>query len=406
MAEEREKKELVDNSGGRRRKCWIFLLLLIMLLLVLLLMFLLRRPDMSDVKYSAAGPDSDGTADTMQVAVDSLPPVDTVLPDTAVDGTADEDTVTVPPVKKKEPEKATSETDTLITPDTATAADSADTTALQVEDTVDTVVSEDSCGADTTALWVYPDPSGGLHYRQVEVRFVANRPATVHYKLKGEKKWKRYSGDPITISSTATLLFDAIDSCGKVMERREEYYEIAERERSPCSAGMEQVKVGTMNFCIDRYEWPNRKGVIPRSFISVYQAMDSCFSVEKRLCTAEEWAVACGGPYSYAYPYGDTYEPYGCSTHDTLVLPSGSKPECRTFFGVFDMSGNLLEWTSTRAKENSSFYYVAGGFWESGPKSGCHSRRYSYFPQNRHNPVGFRCCTNIPTPEVSGKRRR
>jgi hypothetical protein len=38
---------------------------------------------------------------------------------------------------------------------------------------------------------------------------------------------------------------------------------------------------------------------------------------------------------------------------------------------------------------------VMGGFWQSGPRSGCFDIRYSYFPQNRHNPVGFRCCKDI-----------
>ncbi|HAJ79773.1 MAG TPA: hypothetical protein DCO75_08365, partial [Fibrobacteres bacterium] len=72
----------------------------------------------------------------------------------------------------------------------------------------------------------------------------------------------------------------------------------------------------------------------------------------------------------------------------------GKKPECRGYFGVFDMSGNLAEWTGTKSGKNSRFYNVMGGFWESGPQSGCFDARYSYFPQNRHNPVGFRCCSN------------
>jgi formylglycine-generating enzyme required for sulfatase activity len=57
------------------------------------------------------------------------------------------------------------------------------------------------------------------------------------------------------------------------------------------------------------------------------------------------------------------------------------------------MAGNLAEWTSTRSSKNDRFYNVMGGFWESGPQSTCFDKRYSYFPQNRHNPVGFRCCS-------------
>jgi formylglycine-generating enzyme required for sulfatase activity len=56
------------------------------------------------------------------------------------------------------------------------------------------------------------------------------------------------------------------------------------------------------------------------------------------------------------------------------------------------MAGNLAEWTSTPSPQNSSFNNVMGGYWESGSQSRCADARYSYFPQNRHNPVGFRCC--------------
>lgn len=180
------------------------------------------------------------------------------------------------------------------------------------------------------------------------------------------------------------------------MERRQEYYEIeTEHKKAPCPEGMVQVKVGATEFCIDRYEWPNRKGSMPQAYVSLYQAMDSCYAVDKRLCSAEEWAIACSGPYSWKYPYGQRYEQYGCVTQDTMLEPSGSKPECRSFYGAFDMSGSLLEWTSTKAKENSTFFYVVGGFWASGSQSSCSDKRYSYYPQNRHNPVGFRCCRAI-----------
>jgi len=279
----------------------------------------------------------------------------------------------------------------------------ADTVAVSMVDTA--VVPEDSCSRDTTELWVYPDPSGGLHQRVVQVVFVANRPAKIQYRTSKDSVWHVYDGNAVKIDTTTTLYYDAIDSCGRIMDRRTEYYEIEKgTDASQCDQSMALVKIGSVRFCIDRYEWPNRKGARPQAFISYYQAGDSCYSAGKRLCTSEEWAMACSGPYSWKYPYGQKYERYGCSTHDTTTVPSGSKPECRSFFGVFDMSGNLLEWTSTRSVENSTFYYVMGGFWESGPKSGCFDKRYSYYPQNRHNPVGFRCCRDIAGGKESGGR--
>jgi formylglycine-generating enzyme required for sulfatase activity len=60
------------------------------------------------------------------------------------------------------------------------------------------------------------------------------------------------------------------------------------------------------------------------------------------------------------------------------------------------MSGNLLEWTGTVSRGNPGFYNVLGGFWQSGVRSSCFDIRSSYFPQNRQNPVGFRCCKDAP----------
>jgi hypothetical protein len=386
-----------QNKTHRKRKT-AFLILLIILLLLLIWFLFFRNKQTEPLPVPArdtisAVPDDSGMAvDTEEV----VPSVDSVVfEDTVSDNI---DTVrTVVPVK---PVVKDTIMDTVAPVDSAAVYDSTGA----IEDSVES--ADDACAKDTSALWVYPDPSGGLHYDLVSVRFIANREAKVHYRMKGDSTWRVYASKPVTISTTTTLYFDAIDSCGRVMERREEYYEIEKgRSESPCDKGMEYISVGEMHFCMDRYEWPNRQGIRPQAYISYYQAMDSCFSVDKRLCSVEEWTVACGGAYSYSYPYGNTYEPYGCVTHDTLVEPSGSKPECRSFFGVFDMSGNLLEWTSTKARENSAFYYVTGGFWESGPKSGCKSRRYSYYPQNRHNPVGFRCCKDIASTATSKGNR-
>lgn len=396
MGKKNQRQNTAPTQKKIHRKKKITFLILLLILLLLLIWFLFLRNRQTEPKVGS------GT-DTVSV-VPAIPEDSGVVIDTVaiVDSVVIEDTVsdnidTVRTVVSPKPAvKDTIRMDTVVTVDSSAVYDSAGA----MEDSVESV--NDPCRQDTTALWVYPDPSGGLHYNQVSVRFVANREAKIHYRMKEDATWRVFEGKPVTIKATTTLYFDAIDSCGRVMERREEYYEIETgRSRSPCDNGMEYISVGDMHFCMDRYEWPNRKGVRPQSYVSYYQAMDSCFSVDKRMCSLEEWTVACGGAYSYSYPYGNTYEPNGCVTHDTLVAPSGSKPECRSFFGVFDMSGNLLEWTSTKARENSAFFYVIGGFWESGPKSGCRSRRYSYYPQNRHNPVGFRCCKDIASSATS-----
>ncbi len=272
---------------------------------------------------------------------------------------------------------------TPVTADTVTAVIARDTIAY------------DPCREDTIPPWVYPDPSGGLHYGKASVQLKADVPCFIEWKFKDEQQWRPYDGGPIRITQDNDLCFRAKDSCGNSMDARCERYEIRPAPTGRCPEGMEYIKVGGAEFCIDRYEWPNKKGRKPLSYISLYQAIDSCFVQEKRLCTSDEWSLACGGVYSWKYAYGDTYEPHACNTRDTSVNPSGSCPECRGYFGVFDMSGNLAEWTNTRSNKNKEFYNVMGGFWESGPQSNCFDPRYSYYPQNRHNPVGFRCCKDV-----------
>jgi len=249
------------------------------------------------------------------------------------------------------------------------------------------------CDNDTVTPWVYTDPAGGLHRKALLIKLFATKACVIRWKTDSAAEWNVYKGEEIPVTTTTTLFLTAFDSCGNQMQQRGEYYEIQPEETVKyCPDDMEHIKVGATSFCMDRYEWPNKKGVVPKSYVSVYQSMDTCAGVGKRLCTSDEWTMACTGPYGWKYPYGTAYELYACVTNDTTARKSGGKSDCRGYFGVFDMSGNLAEWTSTRSNKNRQFYNVMGGFWESGKQSGCFDARYSYFPQNRHNPVGFRCC--------------
>ncbi|MBN1130071.1 MAG: SUMF1/EgtB/PvdO family nonheme iron enzyme [Chitinispirillaceae bacterium] len=336
-----------------------------------LLLLINKRPD--EEKATVTAPVSE--------TVDTIKPV-----------IADTSRPVVPPPKKI-PARTKPVVKKTRLPDTTTAGK--DTVTAEVVTAV-TGGPAKRCESDTLMPWAYPDPSGGLHQGTVTIRFLANKPCVISWRLASEEQWNDYDGGTIVIAKSDAVLFKAIDSCGNAMETREELYDIEPAKTvSLCPETMDLVAIGSMRFCIDRYEWPNRKGARPLAYVSRYQAADSCFSKGKRLCTSEEWSLACSGPYSWNYPYGQHYEPYACATSDTAPRPSGSKPECRAYFGSFDMAGNLAEWTSTPAKQDRQFNNVAGGFWESGPRSGCFDIRYSYYPQNRHNPVGFRCCRDL-----------
>lgn len=396
-------KRLNKKKKSPTRK-WGLLIILLLFLFLLLWMYLSKVSEkivQKDVQT--------GTKDSAEIEIDIIADSsDTVMPfNDTVDTVTDIDTTVLDTVikevvktKEKKIPLSSSDSDSADIPDTVKEAVQRDTFEAESED-------KDPCLEIRDELWVYPDPSGGLHRTSLNVSLFSNRPCGIWYRVETDTLWKVYDKGPIVINKTGTLEYRAQDSCGNIMETRKEFYEFLKQEKSPCPDDMVHIKIDSIQYCIDRFEWPNRLGEIPLSYISLYQAMDSCFSVGRRLCTVEEWSLACAGPYSWKYPYGQMYEPYACAVQDTIVTASGAKPECRGYFGAFDMSGNLMEWTSTKSKENPEFHYIMGGFWESGPQSGCFDKRYSYYPRNRHNPVGFRCCKDLPVQDkVSGKKRR
>ena len=147
-------------------------------------------------------------------------------------------------------------------------------------------------------------------------------------------------------------------------------------------------------FCIDQYEWPNRLGVRPTGSVSHQAAQDSCASVGKTLCTFEQWKTACRGPEGNSYPYGGRYRQRNCYTSERALGPSGRKANCRSWYGVYDMSGNLWEWTST-PDSHPGRYLAAGGSWGVGDQATCSQTKWSFFPQNEYPIVGFRCCAPL-----------
>jgi iron(II)-dependent oxidoreductase len=65
----------------------------------------------------------------------------------------------------------------------------------------------------------------------------------------------------------------------------------------------------------------------------------------KRLPTEVEWERAAKGPNSYRYAYGNAYDSRKANTEQgkTIVVGTYRPNE----FGLYDMTGNVSEWTST-----------------------------------------------------------
>lgn len=174
----------------------------------------------------------------------------------------------------------------------------------------------------------------------------------------------------------------------------------AEKVVDPSEPVTEVKKVGA--FYIDRFEWPNAQGEHPQVKITWDDAKAQCESVGKRLCTSLEWERACKGPESLIFPYGDEFDPSKCGPDIAVDSDkdgksdhvSGSLPDCKSGFGVFDQSGGPREWTATPGT-NKTNYQIKGGRRGINPTG---ATRCTWADEQRpglaDSTSSFRCCVD------------
>ncbi|MBL8912336.1 MAG: SUMF1/EgtB/PvdO family nonheme iron enzyme, partial [Archangium sp.] len=153
------------------------------------------------------------------------------------------------------------------------------------------------------------------------------------------------------------------------------------------------VRVGEVY--VDRYEYPNRAGGVPATKVDWADAVALCTGVGKHLCTEQEWELVCrsGGG---AFPYGATFEKARCATKDPKrrgPSKSGERALCATSEGVFDLSGNVAEWTASPLREGAPQRVIRGGsFKQKGEQVSCQARDYLLPGLGGAPHLGLRCC--------------
>jgi hypothetical protein len=187
-----------------------------------------------------------------------------------------------------------------------------------------------------------------------------------------------------------------------------------EQPAHPGACGMQTQH---KKYCVDRYEWPNKFGAVPRYMVSWKEAKATCEGVGKRLCSDTEWTLACEGPARQPYPYGNGYvrddaacnidKPYiwphpekvydARTSADELARldqrePSGSRASCVSPYGVHDMTGNVDEWVTNESQFGHPFKSgLKGGYW--GPvRTRCRPMTTGHEETFRYYQIGFRCC--------------
>ncbi len=244
--------------------------------------------------------------------------------------------------------------------------------------------------SDTTAPTLQVSPPTGRYYEPITIEARCSEPkCSIMYST--ANPYSPLNTD-LKIETNSTLTFFAVDSAGNHSDTITRSYEFTEKI-PPCPNKMSPVPLndGT-SICMDLYEWPNTLNENPKVFVSHKEATNLCSSVGKRLCSKEEWQTSCSGKLNTDYPYGTQYNPAQCVTTETKASRSGHAKDCRSYYGHYDMSGNIWEWTSTPHEQRASFYYVTGGNYSSKDASTCQEAKYSFYPQNQYQFVGFRCC--------------
>ena len=214
-----------------------------------------------------------------------------------------------------------------------------------------------------------------------------------------------------------------------------------------CPRHMAMVVSDGRAFCIDRYEAAvveitekgklaahspyepvtgkkvkavSAPGLVPQGYISGLEAKAACENAGKRLCAPEEWEAACRGRTKTTYPYGETEIPGRCNAERRKAHPvvelfqaaddpfhdfakmndprinqlpktlskTGAHASCKSSYGVFDMVGNLHEWT------NDPKGQFRGGYYMDTHKNGdgCGYRTVAHDVSYHDYSTGFRCC--------------
>jgi formylglycine-generating enzyme required for sulfatase activity len=173
-----------------------------------------------------------------------------------------------------------------------------------------------------------------------------------------------------------------------------------------------EVRVSEYRRCVDggacappavasgcNWSTPGR-GDHPVNCVDWDQAAAYCGWVGKRLPTEQEWEKAARGTDGRAYPWGNDGPSCdvavmsgttGAGCGGASTAPVASRDRGRSPYGLFDMAGNVDEWTGSAFQSGSVARVLRGGSWKNDAAAIRSFHRQGALPNLRDASVGFRC---------------
>ncbi|WP_197282125.1 SUMF1/EgtB/PvdO family nonheme iron enzyme [Dethiosulfatarculus sandiegensis] len=154
-----------------------------------------------------------------------------------------------------------------------------------------------------------------------------------------------------------------------------------------------------------KYSCPNQ----PVTGVSWYEATAFCNWLNATdskhyyfLPSAEQWQAAAAGKEQRKFPWGDNSPTGRCNIYENKI---GSPSPVGIFAGgrtpgnkddaIFDLAGNVWEWTSSLWVSARDSYVIKGGSWSGSAEYARCADRVSYDPDDRDDDVGFRCARTL-----------
>jgi serine/threonine-protein kinase len=178
--------------------------------------------------------------------------------------------------------------------------------------------------------------------------------------------------------------------------------------------GYGMVRIGRRWKKVDGASWRKPDGLTtiedkadhPVAQVSYNDAVSYCRWAQKDLPTEAQWEKGARGPSGNEYPWGNTEPNDTVANFDNVVgstTPVGSYEKGRSYYGLYDMAGNVYQWTrdwyatgprpakNPLGPESGEEHVIKGGSFIEGVESIRSANRDRYAPDYSSFLFGFRC---------------